>query len=482
MKKNYYQRTIFTLVLFVFSISCYAQVGINTTSPHPNAQLEIFSESKGLQVPRLTTSQRDAMDPSPTQSANGIIIFNTTTKCLEYYNGTQWVNWCGSDTTRETLVTRLNCSGTQTGLFSANQPSTGTKEIMYEGGNGGSYSSMSIASTGVTGLIATAPAGTLANGSGTIIFDISGVPTTTGMAYFTINLGDKTCTFSINIDSDTNNFDTYTVIQIGSSARELPNGIPIIGTEANNGGFGSGLPNGPGVTTELLRTVLSGLTKPVEFLGLIPNNNSIEGLRKIFENTASDRKRREVVLIYTGYNISSPTFTSQINSLINDYYVRKGKIYLTSADEGNWNSYTFFSTDSYGKVNAYLPSYSIDGTKLVEQGDIFPTKYGNVTSSGVLSSKYWGNSLVPPTNASIVSHIISSSTAGAVGAPIIFKDNNYNGKVWVFGDTDAYWQRDTAVFGAQPYLNTSCTSNDRQKFTCNMFHYITRKNLGLPVN
>ncbi len=96
-------------------------------------------------------------------------------------------------------ISGFNCSDTiYTGNLYANQTlETGsTSKITYTGGNGGIYTSQSIASTGVTGLTATLTAGTLNNGNGTLTFAISGTPTTTGIANFTITLSGKTCTLS----------------------------------------------------------------------------------------------------------------------------------------------------------------------------------------------------------------------------------------------------------------------------------------------
>jgi len=51
-----------------------------------SAMLELISTSKGFLPPRMTTTQRDAIS-SP---ATGLLIFNTTTKKLDYYSGTAW--------------------------------------------------------------------------------------------------------------------------------------------------------------------------------------------------------------------------------------------------------------------------------------------------------------------------------------------------------------------------------------------------------
>ena len=52
----------------------------------PSAQLDLISTTKGLLPPRMTTTQRDAIN-SP---AEGLVVFNTTDNALNVYNGSQW--------------------------------------------------------------------------------------------------------------------------------------------------------------------------------------------------------------------------------------------------------------------------------------------------------------------------------------------------------------------------------------------------------
>jgi hypothetical protein len=61
-------------------------VGIGTTSPDASSILDLTSTTQGALLPRMTTTERDAI-PSP---ATGLLIFNTTTKKLDYYSGTAW--------------------------------------------------------------------------------------------------------------------------------------------------------------------------------------------------------------------------------------------------------------------------------------------------------------------------------------------------------------------------------------------------------
>ena len=69
-------------------------------------------------------------------------------------------------------------------------------EIEYNGGNGANYNGFSVNSSNVSGLIATLVSGQLLNGSGILTFNITGTPTTTGTAEFTINFGGQICVFS----------------------------------------------------------------------------------------------------------------------------------------------------------------------------------------------------------------------------------------------------------------------------------------------
>ncbi len=63
-------------------------VGIGILIPDSAAILHLESDRKGLLVPRLSTTQRDAIQNPPW----GLVIFNTTDSVLQYYNGRCWLN------------------------------------------------------------------------------------------------------------------------------------------------------------------------------------------------------------------------------------------------------------------------------------------------------------------------------------------------------------------------------------------------------
>lgn len=60
-------------------------IGDTANAPHPGAALEIRSSQKALLLPRMNTTQRNAI-PSPTP---GMMLYNTLTKCIETYMPTQ---------------------------------------------------------------------------------------------------------------------------------------------------------------------------------------------------------------------------------------------------------------------------------------------------------------------------------------------------------------------------------------------------------
>jgi hypothetical protein len=80
------RRHVITLVTGLVQLLVAQGVGIGTSTPHPSAILELSSTTKGLLIPRLTEAERQAL-PDP---ATGLLIFNTTTGELNFYNGSSW--------------------------------------------------------------------------------------------------------------------------------------------------------------------------------------------------------------------------------------------------------------------------------------------------------------------------------------------------------------------------------------------------------
>jgi hypothetical protein len=98
-------KSIFIIFLF-FNFQSFCQLGIGTTNPDNSARLEINSNNKGLLIPRMTSSQRNAIQVP----ALGLMIYDTTTDNFWYKSKSGWVKL-----TPEINLVRYqtgNCTGT----------------------------------------------------------------------------------------------------------------------------------------------------------------------------------------------------------------------------------------------------------------------------------------------------------------------------------------------------------------------------------
>jgi hypothetical protein len=184
------------LVLMIFVLTAgpaVAQIGVGTTAPDSSAVLDIESTTAGFLPPRMTIAERDAIsNPAP-----GLMIFITDIPCAQVNDGTRlepvWTCISGPGGTIPGTISSLdNCAAPDFVTI----PFVGVSaQIDYSGGDGGAYPMQSVASTGVTGLIATLEAGSFQMGSGSVIYLITGTPSSPGTASFAVSLGGQSCTF-----------------------------------------------------------------------------------------------------------------------------------------------------------------------------------------------------------------------------------------------------------------------------------------------
>lgn len=74
----------------VFGATAQIKVGNNPTTISSSAVLDVESNTQGFLPPRMTTTQRDAIE----NPAKGLIVYNTTLDCLQVNKGTPTVpNW-----------------------------------------------------------------------------------------------------------------------------------------------------------------------------------------------------------------------------------------------------------------------------------------------------------------------------------------------------------------------------------------------------
>ncbi|SEW32063.1 hypothetical protein SAMN05421841_2263 [Chryseobacterium wanjuense] len=133
---------IFTLMIpiFLYGLS-YAQVGINTTTPNGAAVLDIFSNQKGILIPRLSDADRNAnladndpltVPPAGVANAsltNGTLIFNTTSNTFQYWDGAVW---------RQLFVTTSSQAGND-GVVKVNSGNANVKPSINLSASGSGY-------------------------------------------------------------------------------------------------------------------------------------------------------------------------------------------------------------------------------------------------------------------------------------------------------------------------------------------------------
>ena len=108
------------LVYWLQVLPVFSQIGINVTgnNPHSSAVLDVAADGAtkgGLLIPRMTTAERNSI-ASPAQS---LLIYNTTTKCFEFYENGMWQTLGCACTTPSAPTANAATSVTQTS-FTAN--------------------------------------------------------------------------------------------------------------------------------------------------------------------------------------------------------------------------------------------------------------------------------------------------------------------------------------------------------------------------
>ena len=193
MTKTIIQLAIVLLVTGPLGLA--AQVVLGGETPDPSAALDLQSTEKGFLWSRLSTAERNTLSAP----ATGLLIFNTSTFCIEINQGTPSVPQWEKVKCRTGVISSLDCSGAVvSGLLLSGQAASGVSaSVSYSGGNSGVHSGQTVTSTGVTGLMATLSAGSFATGAGSLTYAITGTPASAGTASFALNIGGQTCTLTL---------------------------------------------------------------------------------------------------------------------------------------------------------------------------------------------------------------------------------------------------------------------------------------------
>ncbi|MCT4665406.1 MAG: hypothetical protein N4A45_09265 [Flavobacteriales bacterium] len=179
------------ILLFIFNLNLNAQIGIGTSTPHSSAKLDVTSTTRGFLPTRMTTAQRDLIN-SP---ARGLVIFNITTRCLEFNRSSNpnlpdWVNVCGN------LRSFNNCSVANAGALRVGVQATNITQTISATFT--STGAESITTDTVNGVFFRY-SGNVNSGTHNIVLTAVGTPTTSGNHTYTIRKDGNTCSFSATV-------------------------------------------------------------------------------------------------------------------------------------------------------------------------------------------------------------------------------------------------------------------------------------------
>lgn len=432
------KRKILFLPLLLLVQTTFAQVGMGTANPRGALDINTPTTNKhGLVLP-TNTNPDEISNPQGGNVAIGTLMFDSTEDCVKVYTSNDW-SGCLLDGNSKNDFT-LDCStGPVTGTFTQGTPSSGTKTISYSNGKGQQYNAISIQSTGVTGLTASAPAGRLANGDGNIVLTISGTPSSNGIANFAATIGQYTCTFSVAIGQ--RQLRTIRILSL----------VP----DAWNGNLTDGYYSG---------TARSKLDNPRNFgpSGTV----QVEGFRyrTINVSTSTVQQFRNAIdnadIIWMGY-ITTGNFSDAKKDVIAQKIAEGKKFFYMGADGGGQGYFPFpWFDNADGSTYRFVNTPTNRNTYTTSTEG--PTKgaFGNLAVGAMIKqNRYIGGISRYPASSKTFMETEDGTINGLMNA---------KGNLVIIGDTNWYLDYEAATdgFGNK---SSSCTIDNNSKMFCNIF-------------
>lgn len=132
------KRLFFIVITLIAATAQSQNVGIGTNSPNSSALLEISSSTKGLLLPRLTTSNMNLLQIS---APDGMLIYNTDQQGLFIKRNTQFVRL--TDTSRPFVLPYSGNVTTSSNAFQINNFGTGSAIVATNNNSSGTTGAIS---------------------------------------------------------------------------------------------------------------------------------------------------------------------------------------------------------------------------------------------------------------------------------------------------------------------------------------------------
>ncbi|REC49011.1 hypothetical protein [Chryseobacterium pennipullorum] len=409
------------------------QVGINIAEPNPKSALEIFSKDKGFLPPRLTTVERDALLPpdSPNVDAEGMIIYNTTVHCMEYWNSLEWINTCQGGS----AVYTINCDPVVNGNFHKGSPAAGSVRIKVTVTRPGGYK---INTDTVNGMRFSGEGTFESTGEQFVILSAEGTPVQTGtFLYSIINPGgNENCTFSITVTPQPSGrlVKVLSITPDAWNAALTTNSYGIYSSAArskltNPSNFG---PNGSVVMANFTFSAINiQSATPAELSQAIDNADIIW-----------------IGYVYTSY------FSNQSIAVIKQKIQEKRKFFIIGGEHQGLtpvNKLNLGYTVKY--VNSQMPGSFYTTTSQKPNSGVFGTLAENTR---IQTNRYMGKITQYPSAAKLFMKDSKGNAAGTIQDNLlIYTDSNIFDN---YESTDKFYNE-----------GSSCTESANARMFCNMF-------------
>lgn len=454
------KKTLFIILSLILSVSVYSQVGINTSEPNRNTFLHISEQNstnsklfKGVLLAKYSQNERDINFKAFTENEEGLIIYNLTQGCFNYWkyniNTSSGIWSTYGECEEEGQITSLDCGNKiitpSVGNVDVNY--NGTVNIPYTSGNGGSYPSLSINSTGVTGLIMTLSTGNFSQGNGTITFNITGVPNSSGTANFQINIAGKICSVDLQITPK-----TYKIATFGNNSGLKSNTFLNFVAQLNNK-----VNYGPNGTYK------------------IDKDFEIIDISDIYDNKTAEELKEEYDFYWFGYNYigGKGWTTDQAIKLKKLAGLGATMLVLLGNDFSNVVYAPMFS--QFNKNNNFSGSYSGGYGSVKESLPVkhFGNDSGTIYGGGEAHASSYIASGVINSNSKIYLGINGSPTtpvmAGSIG---VWGLNEYGSKVVFLWDASMFNASKAGFF-------TEGIDTPTEIFSHNLFSFLLDKSRGI---
>lgn len=125
-------KLILYILILAFPTLYRAQVGINTTTPHPSSLLDINTSDKGLTLPQYNLITLDSPTDPIHNPAEGLLIYNNGNnhpKGIYFWNGVQWSKLHTKGDFNEVFALGIDMySATNTALVNSTSPNLNLKD------------------------------------------------------------------------------------------------------------------------------------------------------------------------------------------------------------------------------------------------------------------------------------------------------------------------------------------------------------------